>query len=61
MEYGILGLLVLIANIYAIYQILTSSAGTGAKILWTLAILILPVIGFLVWLLAGPRKSVARI
>ncbi|PVA06202.1 PLDc N-terminal domain-containing protein [Thalassorhabdomicrobium marinisediminis] len=55
MEYGILGLLVLIADIYAIYQVLTSGASTGAKILWTLLILILPVVGFIIWLLAGPR------
>ncbi|MGI3165199.1 PLDc N-terminal domain-containing protein [Pseudooceanicola sp. 200-1SW] len=55
MEYGLLGLIVLIADIYAIYQVLTSSASGGAKILWTLLILILPVLGFIIWLLAGPR------
>lgn len=51
----ILGLLVLLLDIYAIYNVITSGAGGGAKILWTLGIIILPVIGFLVWLLAGPR------
>ncbi|PJE28982.1 Phospholipase_D-nuclease N-terminal [Pseudooceanicola antarcticus] len=55
MEYGLLGLIVLIADIYAIYQVLTSASSTGAKILWTLLILILPVLGFVIWLLAGPR------
>ncbi|PJE30192.1 hypothetical protein PSM7751_03470 [Pseudooceanicola marinus] len=55
MEYGLLGLIVLIADIYAIYQVLTSAASGGAKILWTLLILILPVLGFIIWLLAGPR------
>ncbi len=57
MEYGIFGLLVLIANIYAIYQIITSGATTGAKVLWTLLVLILPVVGFIIWLVAGPRGS----
>ncbi|WP_306156139.1 PLDc N-terminal domain-containing protein [Roseibium sp. MMSF_3247] len=57
MEYGLLGLLVLIANIYAIIKIIQSGAFTGAKILWILGILIFPVVGFIVWLLAGPRGS----
>jgi hypothetical protein len=57
MEYGLLGLLVLIANIYAIIKIVQSGASTGAKILWILGILIFPVVGFIVWLLAGPRGS----
>lgn len=59
MEYGLLGLLVLAANIYAIYNIVTSSASTGAKILWTIGIFVFPVIGFIVWLLAGPKGGSA--
>jgi hypothetical protein len=55
MEYGIFGLIILIANIYAIYQVLTSGASGLAKILWTLAILILPVVGLIAWWIAGPR------
>ncbi len=55
MEYGILGLLVLIADIYAIVKIWGSSASTGAKVLWTLLILVLPVVGFIIWLVAGPK------
>ena len=55
MEYGIFGLIILIANIYAIYQVLTSGASGLAKILWTVAILILPVVGLIAWLIAGPR------
>jgi hypothetical protein len=55
MEYGIIGLLVLIADIYAIIKTLQSGASTGAKLLWILGIVIFPVIGFLVWLIAGPK------
>ncbi len=61
MEYGILGLIILIADIYAIYQVLTSGTSTAAKIGWTLAILILPVVGLIIWLLAGPRGNSARV
>ncbi|WP_029059254.1 PLD nuclease N-terminal domain-containing protein [Stappia stellulata] len=61
MEYGILGLIILVLDIYAIVKTLGSGASTGAKILWTLGILIFPVIGFVVWLFAGPRGSAQTI
>lgn len=59
MEYGIFGLLVLIADIYAVIQVWSSSAGTGAKLLWTLLIVLLPLVGFIIWFFAGPRGSAA--
>ncbi|WP_298845242.1 PLDc N-terminal domain-containing protein [uncultured Roseobacter sp.] len=55
MEYGIVGLIVLIANIYALVKTWTSAVSLGAKLLWTLLILVLPVIGFIIWFFAGPR------
>ena len=55
MEYGILGLLILIADIYAILKIIGSGATTGAKILWILGVLIFPLIGLIVWFFAGPK------
>ncbi|MCQ0091357.1 PLD nuclease N-terminal domain-containing protein [Roseovarius sp. M141] len=61
MEYGIFGLIILVLDIYAIYQTLTSSASTLAKVVWTLVIFILPVLGFIAWLIAGPRGASARV
>lgn len=61
MEFGLFGLLVLIADIYAIYNVLTSGASTTSKVIWTLVILILPVLGFIAWLIAGPRGGTARV
>lgn len=61
MEYGIIGLILLIANIYAIYQTLTSGASTGAKAVWTLVVLLLPLLGLVAWLIAGPKSSGVRI
>ncbi len=55
MEYGIFGLIVLIADIYAIFKTWSSAASTLAKIIWTVVILVLPVLGFIAWLLAGPK------
>ncbi|KIC37478.1 MULTISPECIES: PLDc N-terminal domain-containing protein [unclassified Leisingera] len=61
MEYGLIGLLVLAADIYAIIKIVSSSASAVAKILWVLLILLLPVVGFIIWLIAGPKSSAAHI
>ncbi len=62
MEYGLFGLIVLALDIYAIYNVLTSGASALAKIVWTVVILLLPVLGFIAWLVAGPRgASTARV
>jgi hypothetical protein len=47
----------LVLNIWAIVSIVTSNAGTGAKVLWVLFVLVLPILGFIVWLFAGPRSA----
>lgn len=52
---GILGLLILIADVYAIVKIVQSSASTGAKVLWVVLILLLPVLGLILWWLLGPK------
>ncbi len=52
---GLLGLIVLIADVWAIINVVQSRAGTGAKVAWVVVILLLPVLGLLIWLLAGPR------
>lgn len=53
---GLFGLIVLAAMIWALINVFQSSASTGAKVIWTLLIVVLPMIGFLLWLIAGPRK-----
>jgi hypothetical protein len=52
---GLIGLIILVADIWAIVKIFQSGATTGAKALWIVLILILPVLGLLIWLIAGPR------
>lgn len=53
---GLLGLLILIADIWAIIKTVESGAGTGAKVLWVVLILVLPVFGLILWLLLGPSR-----
>ena len=57
---GFWGLIVLILDIWAIVSIIGSGASTGRKVLWTLLVLLLPVIGFILWLIFGPRGGTAR-
>jgi hypothetical protein len=51
------GIIVLILDIWAIIGIIGSGAGIGAKLLWILLIIILPLVGFIVWLIAGPKAG----
>lgn len=52
---GVFGLLILIADVWAIVNIAQSSASTGKKVLWIVLVLLLPVLGLIIWLLLGPR------
>lgn len=54
---GLGGLIILVLDIWAIVAIVGSGATTGSKVLWILLVLILPLIGFLIWLVAGPRRA----
>jgi hypothetical protein len=54
---GILGILVLIADIYAILKIVKSSVSDGKKALWIVIVLLLPILGVIIWYLAGPDGS----
>jgi hypothetical protein len=54
---GLLGLIILIADVWAIVNVLGSPASTGSKVIWVIVILLLPVIGLIAWLLMGPRSA----
>ncbi len=54
---GIFGLILLGLNIWAIVSIVSSASSTGKKALWILLIIVLPLVGFLIWLIAGPREA----
>lgn len=53
----LLGLIVLGLDVWAIVHIVGSNRTVLPKILWTLLIIILPVLGFVIWLVAGPRRT----
>ncbi|MCD5993091.1 PLDc N-terminal domain-containing protein [Pseudomonas sp. CDFA 602] len=55
---SLVGLIILALDIWAIINVLKSGAETGKKILWILLIVILPVLGLIIWAIAGPRGNV---
>ncbi|MEX0730950.1 MAG: PLDc N-terminal domain-containing protein [Aquisalimonadaceae bacterium] len=54
---GIFGFILLVLVIWAIISIIRSPAGIGVKVLWILLVIILPLLGFIIWLLFGPKAS----
>jgi hypothetical protein len=55
---GIIGLLIFIADIWAIINILQSRAKGSTKFIWILVIILLPLIGLLIWFFTGPKRTV---
>ena len=55
----IFGLIVLVLDIWAVVSVIGSPASGGAKVMWTLLIVTLPVVGFIIWVFAGPRSRPA--
>jgi hypothetical protein len=51
--YGILGLIILVLDIIAIVSVLGGRASVEHKLLWTVVILLLPVVGMILYFLMG--------
>ena len=54
---GLLGVLVLIGDVWAIINIFQSSTTNEKKLLWTLVVLLLPLLGLILWYFLGPRDG----
>ena len=52
---GLLGLIILILDVWAIVRVLGSNASNGSKVLWIVLILLLPFVGLLLWFILGPK------
>ncbi len=52
---GILGLMLLVINVWIIVRIVQSTAGTARKVIWIVAILLLPLVGAIAWFFLGPK------
>ena len=54
---GLFGLLVLIADVWAIINVFQSGVDNVKKLLWIVLIIVLPLLGVIIWFFAGPRGS----
>lgn len=54
---GLLGIIILALDLWAIISTISSNDSIGKKVLWCLIVILLPVLGFILWLLLGPRSN----
>ncbi len=52
---GLLGVLILAGDVWAIINIFQSSASNEKKLIWIVAVALLPVLGLILWYFLGPR------
>ncbi|MDR6913788.1 hypothetical protein J2X66_000635 [Pseudomonas sp. 3296] len=55
---SLVALIIFVLDIWAIINVIKSGATTGMKVLWVLLIAFLPVLGLIIWAIAGPRGNV---
>ena len=53
---GILGILILIGDVWALINILQSSAANDKKLLWVVVVVLLPLLGLILWFFLGPKN-----
>ncbi len=58
---GIGGIILLALDIWALGSIFSSGATTGSKVLWSLLVILLPLVGFVLWLFLGPKSNTATV
>jgi hypothetical protein len=56
---GVVGVLILVGDIWAIINILQSSVSNEKKLIWTIAVVLLPLLGLILWFFLGPRGGKA--
>ncbi len=54
--FTVIGLLILVLDIFALVSLLKSGADTATKILWLLVIVLLPFLGMVLYFLMGPGR-----
>ena len=54
---GLLGVLILAGDVWAIINIFQSSVSNEKKLLWILAVALLPILGLILWYFLGPRDG----
>lgn len=55
--HSFLGLLILVGDIWAIINILQSTAANEKKLIWIIVVVLLPLLGLILWYFLGPRNG----
>jgi hypothetical protein len=55
--HSLLGLLILVGDIWAIINIFQSAVSNEKKLLWIIVVLLLPLLGLILWFFLGPRNG----
>lgn len=55
-EVGLLGLILLVLIVYAIIKTAQSGASPFGKAIWIVVLLVFPLVGFIAWLIFGPKS-----
>lgn len=53
----ILGIVIFALDVWAIASIINTNVATSTKIIWILLVAILPVVGLIIWWVAGPKAN----
>ena len=53
--HSVLGLLILVGDVWAIINIFQSPASNEKKLIWIVAVVLLPLLGLILWYFLGPR------
>ncbi len=54
---GLWGLLILAGDVWAIINIVQSAASNEKKLIWIIAVVLLPLLGLILWYFLGPRDG----
>lgn len=59
MEYSLLGVIIVVLDIIAIVSILSGRGSPGHKVLWTVLVLVFPILGLILYYLFGrsPKEA----
>ena len=51
------GILLFVVDLWAVISVFGSDAGILVKLAWAAIVVLLPVVGFVMWLIAGPSPG----
>jgi len=54
---GLWGLLILVGDVWAIINIFQSAVSNEKKLIWIIAVVLLPLLGLILWYFLGPRDG----